>query len=232
MQRVSYLHSLCWRKKNRIQLPWLQINDYQFQRFRKDRNKYEGGKCLFIRQGLITKRLPKFETKVAERICVELTICKITRLPQNNELKTFFEEINLSLFTLVNEYDYIILIGDLNLNTKSKYITTCYYSNLRDTYDFTNLIKANTYFKSSNQSSIYVILINWSKSFQGSGIVITGLSDCHKMILTFFRSYFPRCSPKTTTHRSFRYFETKVSYMNWQASYSPKSVTEGLNMIT
>ena len=90
MQRVSYLHSLCWRKKNRIQLPWLQINDYQFQRFRKDRNKYEGGKCLFIRQGLITKRLPKFETKVAERICVELTICKITRLPQNNELNLFW----------------------------------------------------------------------------------------------------------------------------------------------
>ena len=148
MQRVSYWHSLCWRKKNRIQLPWLQINDYQFQRFRKDRNKYEGGKCLFIRQGLITKRLPKFETKVPERIYVELTICKITRLPQNNELKTFFEEINLSLFTLVNEYDYIILIGDLNLNTKSKNITTCYYSDLRDT----NLIKANTCFKSSNQN--------------------------------------------------------------------------------
>ena len=29
------------------------------------------------------------------------------------------------------------------------------------------------------------------------------------MILTFFHSYCSRLSPKTTTHRRFRYFETK-----------------------
>ena len=84
-----------------------QINDYQFPPFRRDRNKYEGGKIMFIRQGL---RLPKFETKVSETICVELTISKkkwyilfAYRPPQNNNLKTFFEEINLSLSTIGNE---------------------------------------------------------------------------------------------------------------------------------
>ena len=53
-----------------------KINDYQFPPFRRDRNKYGGGKIVFIRQGLITRRLPKFETKVSETICVELTISK------------------------------------------------------------------------------------------------------------------------------------------------------------
>ena len=35
-----------------------QINDYQFLPFRRDRNKYKGGKIAFITQGLITRRLP------------------------------------------------------------------------------------------------------------------------------------------------------------------------------
>ena len=47
---------------------------------------------------------------------------------QNSNLKTFFEEINLSRSTIVNEYDNIMLIEDLNLNTKSKY--NSYYSDL------------------------------------------------------------------------------------------------------
>ena len=31
---------------------------------------------MFMRRGLITRRLPKFETTVSETICVELTISK------------------------------------------------------------------------------------------------------------------------------------------------------------
>ena len=100
-----------------------------------------------------------------------------------------------------------MVIGDLNLNTKSN--NNSYYSDLGDTFDLTNLIKANTCFKSSNQTSIDVIFTNRPRSFQKSGVITTGLSDCHKMILTFFHSYFSRLPPKTITYRRFRYFETK-----------------------
>ena len=117
---------------------------------------------MYMWQSIIT-RLPKFEAQVSETIFVELTISKkkwcilfAYRPPQSNNLKTFSEEINLSLSTIVNEYDIIMLIGDLNLNTKSK--NNSYYSDLCDTFDLTNLIKANTCFKSSNQTSIGVIL--------------------------------------------------------------------------
>ena len=78
-----------------------QINNYQFPPFRGDRNKYKRGKTVYIRQGLIPRRLPKTETNVSETRCVELTISKTKwcilfayRPPQNNNLKTFFEEIN------------------------------------------------------------------------------------------------------------------------------------------
>ena len=100
-----------------------------------------------------------------------------------------------------------MLIGDLNLNTKSK--SNIYYSDLCDTFDLINLIKANTCFKSSKQTSIDVTLTNRPRSFQKYGVITTGLNDYHKMILTFFRSYFSRLPTKTITYRSFRYFETK-----------------------
>ena len=84
-----------------------------------------------------------------------------------------------------------------------------YYPDLCDTFDLTNLIKASTYFKSSNQTSIDVILTNRPWSFQKSVEITTGFSDCQKMIMTFFRSYFSKLPPKTITYKSFRYFETK-----------------------
>ena len=122
-------------------------------------------------------------------------------------MKIFLEKINLSLSFSVNEYDYIMLIGDLNLNMKSK--NNKYYYDFCNAFDLTNLIKANTCFKSSNQTSINGVLTNLPRGFQKSGVVTTGLSDCHKMILTFFRSYFSRCPLKAITYRGFRYFEAK-----------------------
>ena len=116
-----------------------------------------------------------------------------------------------------------MLIGDLNLNTKSK--NYGYYSDFCDTFDLTNLIKANTCSKSSNQTSIDVILTNLPRSFQKSEAITTGLSDCHKMILTFVRSYFSRLPPKA-------FFKLKISYTNWKTIYAPKNVMEGLNKMS
>ena len=126
-EKINHFHELC--KESPIDIlcvdeikldssypdAQFQIIDYQFPPFRRDRNKYGGGKIVYIRQGLITRRLPKFETKVSETICVELAISKkkwcilfAYRPPRKNNLKTFFEEINLSLSTIVNGYDNII----------------------------------------------------------------------------------------------------------------------------
>ena len=53
-----------------------KINNYQYPPFRRDRNSKGGGKNVYIRQGLISKRLSKFESKGIETICIELTISK------------------------------------------------------------------------------------------------------------------------------------------------------------
>ena len=48
------------------------------------------------------------------------------------------------------------------------------------------------------------------------------------MILTFFRSYFPRCSPKTITHRSFRYFKTKDFLYELESKLLTKDCNRGV----
>ena len=47
-------------------------------------------------------------------------------------------------------------------------------SDFCNTFDFTNHIKANTCFKSLNETSIDVVLENWPGSFQTFGVTIQG----------------------------------------------------------
>ena len=53
-----------------------QIETINFRHFSRDRNSKGGGKIVYVRQGLITKRLKNFESKTIETICIELTISK------------------------------------------------------------------------------------------------------------------------------------------------------------
>ena len=50
-------------------------NGYEV-RARRDRHKHEGGLIEFVRQGLICKRLKKYEPNCCECICSEFTISK------------------------------------------------------------------------------------------------------------------------------------------------------------
>ena len=50
-----------------------RIDGYIFSPYRRDRDNHGGGKMVFIREGLITKRLENLETKLSETICLELT---------------------------------------------------------------------------------------------------------------------------------------------------------------
>ena len=52
------------------------LENYEFLLFRRDRNPKDGGKPVFVKNGLIAKRVKDLETKVSETIRIELTISK------------------------------------------------------------------------------------------------------------------------------------------------------------
>ena len=69
-----------------------------------------------------------------------------------------------------------------------------------------------TCFKKTTGTSIDILLTNWPRSFLKMGIFETGLSDHHKLILSFFRSFF-KDSTKTIQYRKYKTF-TESSFLH------------------
>ena len=73
------------------------IDGYQFPPFAKDRNKQGRGKIVYVRNGIIAKRMKQFEEGFGETICLEFTFSKkkwcvlfVYRPLQNNNKASFF----------------------------------------------------------------------------------------------------------------------------------------------
>ena len=84
------------------------------------------------------------------------------------------------------KYENILNIGDLNTDTsdKKKYNGN-YLSNLCDPFSSKTLITDITCVKSTNGTSIDVLLTNKSRCFHHTATFEADLSDCHKLILIF-----------------------------------------------
>ena len=52
------------------------IDEYRFPPFREDRNIHGGGKMVYVRNGIIAKRIKHFEEDFGETICLEFTLSK------------------------------------------------------------------------------------------------------------------------------------------------------------
>ena len=135
--------------------PQIILEYFQFPSFRRDQNSKGGGKLVYVKQGIIAKRLENLETKFSETIYIELPISKkkwcalfAYKPPKQNET-LLFEEISSSLSYIVNWYDNYIIAGDLNINMLDpKCDENSHFSNLKDTYNLSNLVKLATCFKS------------------------------------------------------------------------------------
>ena len=88
-------------------------------------------------------------------------------------------------------------MGDLNIDTANKTKETCnYLSNLCDTFSLKNIINGKRCFIAQKGTSIDILLTNYPRSFQKTGIFETGFSDHHKLILSVLCSYFISIPPK------------------------------------
>ena len=108
----------------------------------------------------------------------------------------------------VNTYDYYIIAGELNINMLDpKCDGNSHFSDLKDTYNLSNLVKSATCFKSSKGTLLDMLLTNKPKSFQKTFVCETGLSDCHKLVATIFRSIFIKLHPKVVKYISYKNFD-------------------------
>ena len=71
------------------------LNNLQFPHFRRDRNSTGGGKLVYVKQGIIAKRLENLEIKFSETICIVLTISKkngvlYLHISPQNKIRLYF----------------------------------------------------------------------------------------------------------------------------------------------
>ena len=190
------------------------ISNYEI-RNRRDRDKNGGGLIEIVRKGFITKRLKDYETQICETICSEFTVSKkkwicfsVYRPPSYNNLIIFFEELTKSVCKSLNTYDNIIVMGDFNIDiNKNEAIGHDKLDVFCNTLNLTNLVKSDTCFTNNHKSTIDLFLTNKPRSFQFTSVTETGLSDYHRLITTFMKSYFSRLKPKIIHYRNFKRFD-------------------------
>ena len=99
-------------------------------------------------------------------------------------------------------YDNVVLIGDFNSE-----VNEFLMSEFCENFNLKNLVKEPTCFKNPiNPSCIDLILTNRFRSFNSTLAIETGLSDCHKMVLTVLNTTYRKSRPKIISYRDYKQF--------------------------
>ena len=80
-------------------------------------------------------------------------------LPLKQSRDEFFREISASLNKIINEYENVLLAGDVNIGLlNNSNDQTNNFSDLKDTFNFTKLVREATSFKAGKWSVIDAFL--------------------------------------------------------------------------
>ena len=113
----------------------------------------------------------------------------------------------MTLNKALNKYDNLLLAEDLNINTlRPTSDSSNHLSDLNDTFSLTNLVTDSTCFRLNKGTLIDLMLTNKPKSFYKSHSFVTGLSDCHKLIVSILRTSFQKLPPKFVIYRNQKNF--------------------------
>ena len=85
---------------------------------------------------------------------------------------------------------------------------------LCDTFSLSNFVNDVTCVKSQKGTSIDVMLTNRLRGFHKPSLTETGLSHCHKMIVSVFRVFFERLPAKVTEYRNYKIFDQNEFLQN------------------
>ena len=159
--------------------------------YRLDRDKNGGGIMVYVRDDLASKEI-KFQqlnttAREIEGIFIEINLRKSKWLlfagynNKKSNIGCYLNKLGPTLDNLLSKYENLLVIGDFNSEIKETSM-----SEFCDIYNLNNLIKEHTCFKNPvNPTSIDLMLTNRPKSFQNSQTIETGLSDHHKMTISF-----------------------------------------------
>ena len=172
-----------------------------------------GGLLIYVRSDIPCKQVSKHEfPENIEGMFIEINLRKSKWLlfgtyhPPSQNDNFYFNNVGCALEIYTQTYDKIILVGDFNMEEEEIIL-----ENFMELYNLRNLVKEKTCFKSvENPSCVDLFLTNCVKSFQNTKVISTGISDCHKMIVTVLKTTFKKAKPKEILYRSYKNFDDDV----------------------
>jgi hypothetical protein len=179
-----------------------EIENYSI--YRQDKRSNSGGLLAYVSNNLQSTTGPlQICNDEIECVTIELNINNNKILlvcmyknpkinPQN--FKQFFEDTCEKLF---DQYENVIIIGDLNFNM----LTDNVLSHICPNFNLTNIINKPTCFKSNVPTLIDVMLVSKRKKFIESFSFDTGISDFHNIIGGVLRQYKPLPKQKIVYYR-------------------------------
>ena len=177
--------------------------------YRLDRNRNDGGVIIYAREDIPSKVLRKhlFLNDI-EGIFVEINFRKRKWLlcgtyhPPSQSDQYYFDNIDKAL-DVYCQYEKIMLVGDFNAQIGEKCFDDFLFQHeLRSVND-----RPTCYKNPDKPSCIDFILTNSPLSFHKSDCLFTGLSDCHKLVLSVFKTTFSKSKPKEIIYRHFKKFD-------------------------
>ena len=180
--------------------------------FRRDRNSNGGGLLIYVREDITSKLVAQHTLPDdIEAIFLEINFRKLKWLlcgtyhPPSQNDEYYFNSIGRALNVYGSKYDRILLAGDFNAEDHEVTI-----SNFLELYNLQNLVKEKTCFKSlNNPTCIDLFLTNCNRSFMHTNVVSTGVSDCHKMILTVLKTTFKKAKPRVISYQNYKQFDER-----------------------
>ena len=120
---------------------------------------------------------------------------------------------------------YILLLrksGDFNAQKEEKSLDTFLCQ-----HELKSLNKEATCYKNSSKPScIDLILINSPRSFFSTKTCFTGLSGCHKLVLSVFKATFSKTGPKEMIYRDYKSCDQDIFSQELWTSVSSETVLD------
>ena len=176
--------------------------------FRLDRTNTGGGILVYVRDDISSKLLNiSYVSSDTECLAIKINLRKTKWLlicsynPHRNNISNHLMNLSKIIDRNSSRYDKCLYIGDFNSETSS-------LRNFCDLYKLKNLVRELTCFKNlDNPSCIDLFLTNYSRSFQDTQVIETGLSDFHKMNLTVLKMFFKKQKYETIFYRNYKKFD-------------------------
>ena len=196
--------------------------------YRRDRDGYGGGVMIYVRGDIPSDILLKHRVDDdLEAIFVEINLrkSKILLIGTYNSCsqkyrkadEEFFKQIAHAL-DVYSGYDKFLLCGDLNINDFNENEAL---DDFLDEFHAKNIVKDPTcYSNPENPSCLDLYITNSYRSFQKTSTLATGLSDCHKMVITVLKTTFPKAQPRIVTYRDYSTYCPKKFGENLQQNLS------------